>query len=272
MGKFSGYLIASDIDGTFVGTSGETQGNVQAIKYFTENGGKFTFATGRLASHLLENDMASLINAPACLANGAAVYDYSEKKLLMANPLEYTLGEFIENAVPLFENATSISFFTKADLLGKAVNTGRTMLSAEDVSRAGEIIPDLLNERMLKIIVRHKCAEDAIVFKKRAAESPFFNKTFISRAWSIGVEFNSPIGTKGAALSFIKSILPDVHTTVGIGDYENDATLLQSADIAAAVEGAVPELFEYADILVTNANGQAIADLISKLEKRIGCN
>lgn len=48
MKKFEGYLIVSDLDGTFLGKQSRiVERNVEAVRYFTENGGLFTFATGR---------------------------------------------------------------------------------------------------------------------------------------------------------------------------------------------------------------------------------
>ena len=48
MGKFSGYLMVSDLDKTFFAEGTDIPPrNIEAVKYFIENGGKFTLATGR---------------------------------------------------------------------------------------------------------------------------------------------------------------------------------------------------------------------------------
>ena len=47
MGKFSGYLICSDYDGTFATAGQPVQENLEALRHFVENGGRFTLATGR---------------------------------------------------------------------------------------------------------------------------------------------------------------------------------------------------------------------------------
>ena len=57
MGKFSGYLLACDIDGTLVSSSVVPQRNIDAIRMFTEEGGIFALATARgvgAVSHALE--------------------------------------------------------------------------------------------------------------------------------------------------------------------------------------------------------------------------
>ena len=47
---FSGYLICSDVDGTFSVNTVTVKNNIEAVKYFTQNGGRFTIATGRTAA------------------------------------------------------------------------------------------------------------------------------------------------------------------------------------------------------------------------------
>ena len=47
MGKFDGILICSDWDGTLFDGEKVPEESVNAIKYFQENGGKFTLCSGR---------------------------------------------------------------------------------------------------------------------------------------------------------------------------------------------------------------------------------
>ena len=71
MGKFSGYLLACDIDGTLVSSSVVPQRNIDAIRMFTEEGGIFALATGRgvgAVSHALEK--VGKYVGPSVVANG----------------------------------------------------------------------------------------------------------------------------------------------------------------------------------------------------------
>ena len=67
----------------------------------------------------------------------------------------------------------------------------------------------------------------------------------------------------------LKNYLPGIHTTVGIGDYENDLSLLAHADIAVAVENAIEPVKLQADMIVASNKEGAIKDLIEKLEIRL---
>ena len=79
MGKYSGILLASDYDGTLAASDGTIPDRVrQAVREFIAEGGYFTVSTGRtlLGFHAYEPE---LINAPAILANGGMIYDYSTR-------------------------------------------------------------------------------------------------------------------------------------------------------------------------------------------------
>ena len=70
-------------------------------------------------------------------------------------------------------------------------------------------------------------------------------------------------------MKFIKNYLGNIHTSVGVGDYENDISLLNDADIGVAVGNATDELKKVADIIVKPASEYAIKDLIEILESKV---
>lgn len=79
MGKFDGVLFASDYDDTLYNSQlTVSPENRAALRYFMDNGGRFTVATGR--AHRTFTPQISRerleFNAPVILSNGAAIYDY----------------------------------------------------------------------------------------------------------------------------------------------------------------------------------------------------
>ena len=73
---FDGFILVSDMDGTLVGSNREvSKKNRDAIKYFTERGGKFTVATGRMVQSVEEFVSDLHIKCPTMLHNGAKIYD-----------------------------------------------------------------------------------------------------------------------------------------------------------------------------------------------------
>lgn len=92
MGKFTGVLLASDYDNTLVNSEAVrlsggdapeiSPKNLEAIRYFMENGGQFTIATGR-ALPALESFVDRIpMNAPAVICNGAALYTFDTREYL----------------------------------------------------------------------------------------------------------------------------------------------------------------------------------------------
>ncbi len=255
MSMFDGFLICSDLDGTFWGQGSEVE-NQKAIEYFIENGGRFSFATGRTVDFISEKPFASIINAPTCLFNGAVVYDYSQEKLLREVRLPYTVREFLDAV------SDKIKGFTKLGLF-RGIHDSGTYYSNLD-----EIIESDFECHSLKLLCTFETTDRTLEFKHACRSMPFFKNTYISRSWGYGVEFNAANGTKGHALDFFKSYC-GAHTSIGIGDYDNDLTLVQHADIGVAVGNAVDELKESADWVVKHYSECAIKDLVSRLEDAI---
>lgn len=257
MGIFSGFLICSDIDGTFSIDAKPVEKNMEAVRYFTKNGGKFTMATGRTAAYLKNTEFFDLINAPACICNGSVVYDYESEKVLFEEKEEFTLGEFL---FALGDKRKLLSglyvYYTPQTV--QAQNTAKKDFSKEELS-----------SYPIKVVCVTDTKEDMEIFKGFCLNSDAFSNTYISNSWDTGLEFNSKKGTKGNAVTFIKEYLKEIHTSIAIGDQENDIPMIEMADIGVCVEDGVPKAKEKADLIVCKACEASVADLIRILEERI---
>lgn len=252
MGKFDGYLICTDYDGTFATKTEPVPENIPAVRYFMENGGKFTVATGRTVGFIREKNLTHLINAPACLFNGSVVYDYAKGEQLRALHLPFTVGA----ALNLMRDQLTLA--DKVDIFDESVSVSRLDIS--------ELSAAQLEQKPLKLLFRFLTPELADEFKA-AAEEKLAGQCYISKSWSLGVEFNPAEGTKGHALQYIKSLLPGVHTAIGVGDNDNDRILLAYADLTAAPENAVDSLKAIARFRLKPCTEGAVADLIRQLEE-----
>ena len=88
MGKFSDFILVSDFDHTLTDKSGQIPTvNLDAIRYFMEEGGIFTLATGRSLPMSKYRFREVPVNAPWIVCNGAACYDPVEEKTLFCHPL-----------------------------------------------------------------------------------------------------------------------------------------------------------------------------------------
>ena len=94
MKKFDKLVIATDLDGTFFG-SGATlvQRNLDAVKYFTENGGHFTVSTGRFPYHVrvVFPQVADYITIPAVTCNGSCIYDFAKDATIRVMTIPWEL-------------------------------------------------------------------------------------------------------------------------------------------------------------------------------------
>lgn len=251
MGKFDGYLICTDYDGTFATKGEPVEKNIPAIRYFTENGGYFTIATGRSVDFIREKGLDTLINAPACLYNGSLVYDYGANKILRTRYLPFTVAEFFDLIKPLLPRVENIDLY-------------------EDVGTwihqpLGDITGFHLQEKQRKLLCRFATEAEADAFRAAAEMLLPPGLCSLSKSWAFGVEFNPVDGTKGHALDFVKSYLPGVHTTIGVGNYDNDLSLLRHADISAAPDGSQESVLAAAKLHLRPCADGAIADLIDRL-------
>ena len=90
MGKFDGVLLASDFDNTILNTELPrrtgcpippiSQRNVEALRYFMDNGGRFAVATGRALPAFRMFAEQVPMNAPAVGCNGGALYDFKTER------------------------------------------------------------------------------------------------------------------------------------------------------------------------------------------------
>lgn len=76
MKRFENVLLASDMDGTLLGSNRlVSRENREALQWFVEEGGRFCVATGRAveATRMYFNDFT--VNAPYICLNGSLIYD-----------------------------------------------------------------------------------------------------------------------------------------------------------------------------------------------------
>ena len=91
MGKFDGVLFYADYDDTLYNSAHTVSPeNHAAIRYFQQNGGRFSVATGRAHRTFtpqIEKE-GLVLNAPVVLSNGAALYDYTAHCYLVETYLD----------------------------------------------------------------------------------------------------------------------------------------------------------------------------------------
>lgn len=270
MAKFDNYLIATDLDGTFLGDGEKfVKRNLEAIEYFKANGGLFTAATGR-DIYCVEKSipgLTPLFNAPMITSNGACIYDTEKKstECLLEPDKESTLDAIA--ALGVMREKLRVRLSVKEGYIYE----NESEIIAYDIPQYLDVIKiarfeDSLDEDWLKVCIfgrKNDVLEASEILK--TLDAPKLH--FVS-AYDENVEILACDATKGKKLSVLKKYLGnDKLKIAAIGDYYNDYEMISMADIPATVENGVPELKSIPGVFVAgNNNNGAIADLIEYIE------
>ena len=267
---FSEYLIVTDLDGTFLarGSRGIPQKNLDAVARFTEGGGLFTTATGRLHTTLLGPvpQAATLFNAPVIASNGAYLYDYATKTHLckaLCTPVQ----------------AAQMLAFVKAhagDVPCRVATpyTVRTAtpygLVARDLSHypadAVEVMPYEAwpLDDWCKIVFR---AEREVLEALRVRAKAFFGADIaVFFSGKCMLEMQPAAVTKASGIERLRALTGGVaRTVIACGDFENDMDMLRAADIAVAPANAIEDIKAMADYVLCDCDEGLIADVVAGL-------
>lgn len=254
MKKFDGYLFCSDIDGTLTNSNKEiSKRNIEAIKFFQENGGIFIMVTGRFPGYVRQFQELLDSNPLVIALNGTMIYDLAEDRIRYSSCLN-------DNAIQVLDYVNKNFKFVKEILLHTASESFSYCISNSSVNACPEY-----QKPLYKIIFRQN-AEESILLKEKLIER-FGHEYNFNRSWAAGVEMHSRESGKGECIHKLKKILNrEIHTTVCVGDYENDISMIKMADIGYAVQNAIDEVKHAASFITASNNDDAIAQIIYGLK------
>ena len=269
MGKFDGILIATDLDGTLLADDKSiSPENKNAIEYFMSEGGYFTITTGRSRQGINFIIDQIMPNAPIVLFNGSAVYDIKKDKFIW----EAFLDENANNVIKLVEEKfpySGIEVWGRKDIY---------------ISRNNELIrKQIAIEGLTENLLHYSEVSEPLrkaMFVQEAESLPYVREEIMASEYADQYNFmqSSPNyyeilpkeASKGNGLLKIAEFLGIPQSkTIGVGDNENDLTLIRDAGVGVAVANALPILLDAADFISTDNNSHAISTVIYGLEKKI---
>ena len=107
MGIFSDILLTVDYDRTLTAPdSSIPERNLDAIRYFIDNGGAFTVNTGRSVPMTRVFRDIVPVNAPLLLYNGSAAYDLATGQLDFCHAIDLDMWETVRKCEELFPDLT----------------------------------------------------------------------------------------------------------------------------------------------------------------------
>lgn len=103
MGIYSDILLTVDYDRTLTAPDSTIpERNLEAIRFFMENGGAFTVNTGRSVPMTKVFRDIVPVNAPLLLYNGSAAYDVAEKKVTFAHEIALSQADVVRECMEAF--------------------------------------------------------------------------------------------------------------------------------------------------------------------------
>lgn len=256
MGIFDGYLLCSDWDGT-IHTRGEGfhKDDLQAISYFVNNGGEFTICSGRYLPYL-ENFFDCVRPSTYVITlNGAIIVHPDTREVLYEGFID---GDTLPVIDELFEfDFYSLMIYFEGAQCGE-VFSKEEYLNAKVAIRSRRIYKCVLIGRNSETVINARASIDTNKLKGHA----------LVRSWPEGLELINLDNEKGAAVKRLKSKL-GAHTLITVGDYENDISMLQTADIGYAMGDAIETVKSVADRITLPSMQGAIAKIIQDLEEEI---
>jgi len=107
MGIYSDILLTVDFDRTLTAPDSTIpQRNLEAIRYFIENGGAFTVNTGRSLPMAKGFRDAVPVNVPLLLYNGSAIYDLAREEMVSCHEIPMNQSETVQKIMSLLPDLT----------------------------------------------------------------------------------------------------------------------------------------------------------------------
>ncbi len=246
---FDGILLLSDLDGTLLYDTKLPPENAEAIRYFQENGGLFSVATGRAADFIKKYPFTP--NAPIITINGTVIYDCKTGKVIK----EYFMHPDCKKA--------ACYAVTNYDLIRMSIYSAKeNYISDPSISDIEEF-----SKPVHKMVFAMKSEEDALRLRRDLSKD-YGDKFRFERSWPTGLEMCPIDSGKGLCVDILRA-MTGAKTVVCAGDYENDFSLLAAADISYATANAHPDIIAAADRKTVHCKDAAIAHIIHELEKEL---
>ncbi|MDP4108969.1 MAG: HAD-IIB family hydrolase, partial [Bacillota bacterium] len=241
MGKFSGIILASDLDGTLLNSGLKIDGhNKRAIEYFVNNGGIFTLATGRTKKAAGAYIKELPINAPVILYNGGLIYDSETDRALKVNELDFGFMDIIRDVKALFPDI-GIELYTPDEMFTVQLSE-KTIEHYRNINVELKLIETSeVRAPLIKAFLAHtpeRIAEAGRYFTAKYGE--LLSITYSSPCFLEITGKNVDKGEALRALSESLSIRPG--GICAIGDSLNDFIMVKRSDISFAPQNAYEEV------------------------------
>ncbi len=264
---FENWLVVSDIDGTLNNKIRKLpKRNYNAIKEFTDRGGNFTLASGRLQSSLERNYNRITPNQPAIVLNGAGIYDFNKREMLWRSTIGPKGRAFVKRISEEFDEIfKSVDIGIYFDDYVYVVKSGLLSKSTMYFDKANheyvKSIDDVPREGWMKVIF---WSNPFTIDKLRSVISKMENPdaNFMSSS-ILTLEMLQKDTHKGVGIMKLADMLGIEKSHVAaIGDYYNDWDMLKTVGLPACAGQAPSSIHKICKFEACHCNKGCVADLL----------
>lgn len=266
MGKFDGWALISDLDGTMIDDDYNiVEGNLDAVRYFENNGGKFIVATGRSVSKTRPFAESLECKTPCVVYNGAAVYDFKKEEFLWM--CTYKKADVIEYFNDLLEKFPDV---------GVVVHGREKLWLIRETPEALEYVEyekrpyfraqyEQTEDEWFKVLLVGNEEVTSELHEYAAQNVPYMLRA--TRSGSYFCEFLGKTVNKFFATSHILDMLGiPLDKSCGIGDYYNDLELICNTAIGACTASAPEGVRRRSPHIAAACEDGAVADFVSYID------
>ena len=268
MGKFDGILIASDMDGTLLNDNhGIDSGNIDALRYFTENGGYFALATGRTRPATEAYRQILPCNGANVYLNGAIVCDERDNSLVFMEGLDDRAKAVAKQIMKEYPHIGIEVFLLNHSYVCNMCEVTRVHFKNLDIPYTIIDIDDIPEPTHLwgKINFTGETEQVEEVRRELKEMEQYYNLTFSTPVF---YEMTCKGGHKGDGVQRLADYLGIRPENVCVaGDSQNDIPMLCMAGTSFVPSNGRPDALEHADVVVADNNHNALRDAVEYLDR-----
>lgn len=269
--KFSGMMIASDIDGTIKPSKKPVcERNMKAIRYFEENGGIFTLATGRsiAATRLAVDEMG--LKCPVIVNNGATAYDYEKEEILFTVDLDESAYDITRQVMERFPNCgievyngRELYILRRTEMTDERLEKYKVNKNVYSFCTLEQSVKPW--QKMLAVAEESEADKVMEFFNSIGTDKILFMKTSPNYCEMVPYNATKADGVKN--LARLLNVREDRIFTAG--DHNNDIQLLKAGYKSFAPSDGIEIAKQTADFITCSCEDGVIADVVEYIEKNI---
>ena len=248
---FSDVLLTVDFDRTLTAPDSTIpERNLEAIRWFIENGGAFTVNTGRSLPMAQAFKDKVPTNAPLLLYTGAAAYDVQQEKMMFMHEIKLDMWKTVRELIEMFPDLT-----VEVQALDKHYNfipypawdafsaNNCAYGTAEDGQDLGPFLKFAIYGEIRDVTVSHLYYGTPEEIRRLDEAETMLRETYgddlaVFRAGPRVIDVQASGISKGRAARELQQNLGR-KVLVCVGDAENDVVMLDEADYAFVPADAI---------------------------------